>query len=139
MNATEPGDLKQALLQKHLKPTVQRLVILECLRSTRSHPTADEVKSMAEAKLPMISTATVYNVLNQFARVGLAKTIQVGHASSQRFDGDMKHHHHLYNETTRTLIDIPPEAVSIDPKVLKEYQISGVEVILKGVELRKTS
>ncbi|PCI27986.1 MAG: hypothetical protein COB67_07280 [SAR324 cluster bacterium] len=134
MTQTDPNELKAALREKNINPTIQRLAILECLRSTRSHPTVEEVKKMVEARLPMISTATVYNVLNNFEKNGLARAISVHRNSPQRFDGDLSPHHHLFEDSSQSLIDIPIESVSIDPKILEQYNISGVEIILKGVK-----
>ena len=135
MKTVDYDELKQDLKDNNLKPTAQRLVILECLRTTTSHPTVDEVKKMAEKQLPMISTATVYNVLNQFTGCGLVKSIQVHGEGFQRFDGNMTEHHHFYDEEGQKLIDIPTEFIQIDPKILQKYDVSGIEVILKGTKL----
>ena len=50
--------------------TKQRQLILEAVRATNSHPTADELFQMIRRKLPTISLATVYRNLNFLSEIG---------------------------------------------------------------------
>ena len=50
--------------------TKQRQLILEAVRATNSHPTADELFQMIRRKLPTISLATVYRNLNFLSDIG---------------------------------------------------------------------
>jgi len=47
--------------------TPQKTEILDFLRSTRIHPTSEQVYESVKKKIPMISLATVYRNLNNMA------------------------------------------------------------------------
>jgi Fur family ferric uptake transcriptional regulator len=74
--------------------TRQRAVILEELRKTVSHPTADELYSMVRRRLPRISLGTVYRNLDFLADSGEIRRLETA-GSIKRFDGDMSPHQHV--------------------------------------------
>ncbi|HQG13942.1 MAG TPA: transcriptional repressor [bacterium] len=74
--------------------TVQKKVILEAIRSVKSHPTADELFSMVRRSLPNISLATVYMNLEQMSEAGIIKKIEVA-GKQKRFDADLSDHCHF--------------------------------------------
>ena len=57
--------------------TRQRRVILEALRGTTSHPTADEVYEMVRRRLPRISLGTVYRNLEILSGEGLVAKLEM--------------------------------------------------------------
>jgi Fur family ferric uptake transcriptional regulator len=74
--------------------TTQRLVILDELRKTTSHPTADELYRKVKKRLPMISLATVYRNLEVLSRLGKIRRLDaVG--GQRRFDADLTEHYHV--------------------------------------------
>ena len=77
-----------------LRMTRQRRAILELVRETGSHPTADEVYRRVRRRMPHISLGTVYRNLEVLSERGLVK--RLGQASSQRrFDGRVEEHYHV--------------------------------------------
>ena len=74
--------------------THQREVILEKLRSVKTHPSADEIYDMVRQKLPRISLATVYRNLEFLSVQGLVQKIEVG-GRQKRFDGNPEQHYHI--------------------------------------------
>ena len=74
--------------------TRQRAVILDALRKTKIHPTADEVYSMVRERLPRISLGTVYRNLDFLADSGEIRRLEAS-GSVRRFDGDMSCHQHV--------------------------------------------
>ena len=58
------------MAQVQTRMTRQRAVILEELRKTKSHPTADELYSIVRERLPRISLGTVYRNLDFLAETG---------------------------------------------------------------------
>lgn len=74
--------------------TRQRRAILELVRETESHPTADEVYRRVRRRMPHISLGTVYRNLELLSERGLVR--RLGQASSQRrFDGRVEEHYHV--------------------------------------------
>ena len=72
----------------------QRRMILDELRATRIHPTADEVYGLVRRRLPHISLGTVYRNLEALAASGRIQKLRLGCAQS-RFDGDATRHYHV--------------------------------------------
>lgn len=74
--------------------TVQRRAVLRALLDRRDHPTADQVFEDVQARLPGVSRATVYRVLETLVRVGVAR--RASHLGARvRFDPNTGPHHHL--------------------------------------------
>lgn len=80
--------------QRGLALTIQRQLIFAVLVRRRDHPTADQMYALVRRRLPGISRATVYRVLETLARAGLiAKACHPGTAA--RYDPCTHQHHHL--------------------------------------------
>jgi Fe2+ or Zn2+ uptake regulation protein len=77
-----------------MRRTRQREVVLEAVRSTMEHPTADWVYRRARRRIPTISLGTVYRNLKQLAEAGLIREIHAG-GQTTRFDGNTGPHHHV--------------------------------------------
>lgn len=107
---------------KKSRNTRQRTVILEILRESRAHPTAEAIYVEARKALPNISLGTVYRNLNVLRNQGLAREIRPAGESSSRFDGNCLPHAHFYCTECRTMIDLPL------PASLQENNWDGEEV-----------
>lgn len=85
--------------------SVQRDVIMEVLRSTASHPTAEWIYEKARNKLPNISLGTVYRNLNALVAAGAIIKVQ-GTFDKDRFDGNSHRHAHMVCDKCGSVIDI---------------------------------
>ncbi|MCV4725941.1 transcriptional repressor, partial [Escherichia coli] len=70
---------------RNLGLTRQRQVVLEVIKSSTDHLTANEVFAAAKRLLPSISFATVYNSLRYLKEAGQIAEISFGNGAS-RFD-----------------------------------------------------
>jgi len=75
--------------------TRQRRLILEELRESANHPSAEELYENVRRRLPRISRATVYRNLEILSQLGEIQQIHYGGAL-KRFDGDPKNHYHVH-------------------------------------------
>ncbi|MBR2896365.1 MAG: transcriptional repressor [Oscillospiraceae bacterium] len=88
---------------KHFK---KREAILNCLRSTNTHPTAEWVYAQLKAEYPDISLGTVYRNLALFKEQGLV--ISVGTVNgAERFDADTEPHVHFICHRCNSVHDLP--------------------------------
>jgi len=77
-----------------LRMTPQRSIILEELRKTKTHPTADEVYASVRRRIPRISLATVYRNLDMLAKAGMIQMVELG-GCPRRYDGWVDDHIHV--------------------------------------------
>ena len=60
------ADFYAFLLERGIKPSQQRIALLEYLVKHPVHPTADELYSRLSPMMPTLSKTTVYNTLRLF-------------------------------------------------------------------------
>lgn len=81
-------------MEKAQRMTRQKRVILEVLRGTKSHPTADWIYEQAKKVIPDLSLGTVYRNLNLLKEMGEIMELNYGSTFS-RFDGNPHNHYHF--------------------------------------------
>ena len=81
-------------VQKNMRMTRQRAVILEELRNSEAHPSADELYHMVRKRLPRISLGTVYRNLEILSELGEIQRLELS-GSTKRYDGVPNKHYHI--------------------------------------------
>jgi Fe2+ or Zn2+ uptake regulation protein len=104
----DPETLKGLLRQRGLRVTEPRLAVLAFLASTDRHPTAEEVETAVNADAPVLSRASVYNVLHSLTRAGLVAGMSVKDGAA-RYDAHVAPHHHLVCRACGRVEDVPWE------------------------------
>jgi Fur family transcriptional regulator, ferric uptake regulator len=121
--------------KKNSRSTKQRQVILEEIRNTFTHPSADQVYKMVRSRLPRISLGTVYRNLESLASLGLIQKLDSG-GTQRRFDGNPAPHYHIRCMGCGKVDDIPCEAdLKLDHmiKTRSEYEIWGHQLEFRGL------
>ncbi|NCQ11999.1 MAG: transcriptional repressor [Bacteroidetes bacterium] len=88
-------NIRNKFLEKGLKITPQRVVILEAIYKLNNHPTADNIIEYIRESHPNIATGTVYKVLETLVENGLIKKVTTD-KDIMRYDGIVEKHHHIY-------------------------------------------
>lgn len=92
--------------------TTQRKIILEELRETRTHPTADEVYALVRKRLPHVSLGTIYRNLEFLHSQGLIRKLdKIG--SQMRFDAFVDPHLHVCCVECGKVGDLPGDAALV--------------------------
>jgi len=100
-------ELSEQLQQAGLRPTRQRLELLQLLRHAGDRHVTPELLHLEAREVGIrVSLATVYNTLNQFTGKGILKRL-ITEAGVTWFDTNTSDHHHFYNEETGQLTDFP--------------------------------
>ena len=73
------GRLIPRLRKAGLRMTAQRLGVFQALRSSRSHPTVEELYQEIRKRVPNISRNTIYLNLGVSRRMGETSEVQIGH------------------------------------------------------------
>ncbi len=132
--AGSPGFKARPLLERFgLRATRQRLGLARILFGQGDrHLTADALAREAEAARMPASLATVYNVLNLFAEVGLVRSLPI-EGGKTIFDTNTSDHSHFYFEDTGAVCDISLDraafAESITPP--EGYEIARIDVVVR--------
>ena len=90
------------------KRSRQREAILEVIKNTKCHPTADWVYSEVRKVIPNISLGTVYRNLSMLSENGTIKKLNIG-TSVEHFDGNPINHYHVMCESCGRIDDIEAE------------------------------
>lgn len=113
-------------------PSAQRVAVAEYVLHTHDHPTADRVWTEVQSLAPAISRATVYNTLNLFVAKGLLRQCVLT-AGSVVFDPNTEPHHHLVDEETGAIIDVPWDAIEVSKvEGLPGFEVSDYQVVMRG-------
>lgn len=118
-----------------LRMTRQRQVILEELRNTNLHPTADEVYELVRKRLPRISLGTVYRNLEILSGAGIIQKLEIG-GTQKRFDGKPGNHYHVRCIRCGRAEDIPVKSAAVIEDAFRDvcdYQITGHQLVLTGL------
>ncbi len=120
--------------EKPRRNTIQRRIILEELRSLRSHPTAAELYELTRQRLPRISLGTVYRNLEVLSQMGEIQKIVVS-GTETRFDGDVSKHGHVRCISCGEVSDIrglPSDLLSEEVEKHTSYKIMGYRLEFFG-------
>jgi Fe2+ or Zn2+ uptake regulation protein len=97
--------IRSLFAEKHLRCTSQRTDVFAALKSTKSHPTAEQLHRLVQERSPGTSLATVYNTLDALCESGLARRIPTA-GGVARYDADTSDHLHVVTADDQVL-DVP--------------------------------
>lgn len=114
----------------------KRNAILECLRSTDQHPSAETVHEMLRSEHPDISLATVYRNLALFKKQGIIQSIGTVNGI-ERFDANTAPHVHFVCTGCDAVLDFPqvevPTALGSDAEKQTGCHINGCQLTFTGL------
>lgn len=115
-----------------IRPTLPRLAVAAKFFGNFNHPSAEEVWALVKAAYPGVSRATVYNTLELFTQKGLARrrALKGGRAV---YDPVTERHHHLVDEDSGKVYDIPWESVRLPARLtLPGFEVEDFHLVIKG-------
>lgn len=88
-----------------LRPSMQRLAIMDYLLTHATHPTIDDIYKDLSKKMPRLSKSTLYNTLRSLAKGNAAQMLTI---DDHRvcYDGDIRPHVHFMCERCGRVIDL---------------------------------
>lgn len=128
-------DVGEYLLGYDIKPSVQRMAVMEYLLTHKTHPTVDEIYHVLSPSMPTLSKTTVYNTLKLFSEKGAALCLTIEDKNA-RFDGDVSEHAHFICMECGHVYDLPLTHKQASALVQNEtelnIEIKEVQVYYKG-------
>ena len=100
------------------------------------HLTADEVHGRAQALLPEISVATVYNALNEMVTMGEVLLVSAGEGPKRYDPNAAEAHQHLVCVGCGSLRDVIPrgqEQLRLTRSQRHGFRMLGVDVYFRGL------
>ena len=114
----------------------KRNAILECLKATDQHPSAETVHEMLRAEHPDISLATVYRNLALFKKQGIIQSIGTVNGI-ERFDANTDPHVHFVCTGCDAVLDFPqvevPGSLGTDAEKQTGCRINGCQLTFTGL------
>jgi len=83
----------------------QRLKIIDILKSTEIHPTADWIYEKLKKEFPNLSLGTVYRNLNILVDMGMVDRLDFG-KTFDRFEAKIDKHYHFICESCGSILDL---------------------------------
>lgn len=113
------------LLSYQIKPSVQRIAIMDYLLKHHTHPSIDEIYMALCQDIPTLSKTTVYNTLKLFVEHGAARMLTIDERNAC-FDGDISVHAHFQCKVCGRITDIPLSAE--EPDEIKHMKKEGFHI-----------
>ena len=107
--------------------------ILEYLRSTKAHPSAETIYNALKPTMPTLSLKTVYTNLNFFEEHGQA--IRVANVNGvERYDANCDDHVHFVCDECGAVIDIMDADIKKAKKACQvgQAKIKSIQIVLHG-------
>ena len=112
------------LVERGVKPSVQRIAIMDYLLNNYTHPTVEDIYDALHPTIPTLSKTTVYNTLRLFADNKVAQMISIDDHHIC-YDGNIEPHAHYYCNRCGKIIDLYDVPV---PRLRKTAELTGNEV-----------
>ncbi|MFC1769918.1 Fur family transcriptional regulator [Nitrospirota bacterium] len=116
-----------------VKLTPQRQMVLDVLKDSKDHPSADDVFTKVKNVYSGISFKTVYNTLELFRDNGIIQELIID-AKKKRFCPDPRPHNHIICSGCKRVVDVFFEVPANLPDALTHgFKIDGFSVVYHGL------
>ncbi len=115
--------------------TPQRRAVLDVLRASHDHPTAQDVLDRVRRTSPGIGAATVYRALNMLVRNGQALELGLGDAAA-RYDANTTRHDHVVCVRCGAAADVDaplPARVAREVAEVSGFAVTGHDLRFTGL------
>lgn len=121
------------LAKQGIKPSLQRLAVMDYLLQHPTHPTADEIHAALVRKMPTLSKTTVYNTLRLLVEQGAAAVLTID-GRNANFDAETRPHAHFLCRRCNRIYDLPaaPAGLLACTEVPEGFGVDETALYLKG-------
>ena len=124
--------INNILLKANIKPSYQRIKILEYLINNNIHPTVDKIYSNLVIDIPTLSKTTVYNTLKLFEKQEVINSLNIDE-NEIRYDAFRNIHGHFKCQICSNIYDFEYNNNDLKYSGLANYKIEQTELNLKGI------
>ena len=122
------------LLSFNVKPSVQRLAIMDYLLTHHTHPSIEEIYLALCDDIPTLSKTTVYNTLKLFVEHGATQMLTIDERNVC-YDGDITLHAHFLCKHCNKIFDLPAPMQDEQIGKMKDngFQVEEQHYYYKGI------
>lgn len=121
------------LLSYGVKPSVQRIAIMDYLLEHHTHPSIEEIYLALCDAIPTLSKTTVYNTLKLFVEHGAARMLTIDE-HNVNYDGDVSPHAHFLCKKCNKIYDWPVALETpMEQVMMNGFVVQEVHQYYKGV------
>lgn len=124
--------LTNQLKNKGIRPSYQRVKVLEYLYRKEGHPTVEEIFRALSPDIPSLSKVTIYNTLHTFVESGLVRIVDIDDAE-MRYDITLANHGHFLCEACGTIFNFKVDIDQIPIEGLNQFEIKVKDIYFKGL------
>lgn len=124
--------LTDQLKSKGIRPSYQRIKVLEYMNRNGGHPTVEEIYSALAPVIPSLSKVTIYNTLHTFVEAGLVRVVEIDDAQ-MRYDITLEDHGHFFCVACGTIYNFPVRIEPVSLEELDQFEITQKNVYFKGL------
>jgi Fe2+ or Zn2+ uptake regulation protein len=124
--------LTNQLKSKIIRPSYQRIKVLEFLHQKGGHPTVDEIYRALSVEIPSLSKVTIYNTLRIFVEAGLLRVVDIDDGE-KRYDITLTNHGHFQCEICGTIYNFKVNIDQLPIEGLGQFEITQKNVYFKGL------
>lgn len=124
--------LTEQLKSKDIRPSYQRIKVLEYLYQKGGHPTVDDIFRVLSADIPSLSKVTIYNTLRTLVEAGLVRVVDIDE-TEKRFDITLTSHGHFQCEGCGTIYNFQVNIDQFAIDGLNQFEITQKNIYFKGL------
>jgi len=126
------AELTALFESKDIKPSLQRLLLLNYMNSCHAHPTVEQIYADLAAQGQALSKATVYNTLTLFVQKGLLRIVSLDR-SEARYDVLTCDHGHFVCESCGAIYDVPVDFDRLNLQFPEAGSVNQRDIFYRGV------
>jgi Fur family transcriptional regulator, peroxide stress response regulator len=124
--------LTEQLKSKGIRPSYQRVKVLEYMYLKGGHPTVDEIFRSLSVDIPSLSKVTIYNTLHTFVKAALLRVVEIDDVE-KRYDITLTNHGHFLCESCGTIYNFQLDIEKAAIEGLNQFEITQKDVYFKGL------
>ena len=127
-------DVVNTLVEHNIRPSVQRISIMNYLMEHRTHPTVDEIYTALAPSIPTLSKTTVYNTLKLLTEHGAVLTLTIDEKNTC-YDAYTEPHAHFLCKRCGKVYDMMHDSMILDrhDATIEGYEVQEIHYYYKGI------
>ena len=125
------NDLSEELQVLGIRPSVQRIAVMDFLIKNPIHPTIEKIHSELSKTIPTLSKTTVYNTVKTLSENRAIQTLSIDE-KSKRYDANTNKHAHFMCNPCGKVFDLPIKSLEVETENDEGHDITEFHLYYRG-------